>query len=140
VSQCIRQGLADAPDIVVMGYLNKKRAYSEQMIKAVRKVAKGQLFITPSVAEQLAGAVGAGNGLERGQGDVTDETPLTERLSHSEYQVFRLLATGRSVGDIAEQLVLSPNTVSTYRTRILKKTGVRNDVELALCAVRVEGG
>ena len=116
------------------GYLNKS-ADSEQMIDAVRKVAKGQLFITPSVAEQLAGAVGAGSGLKKGQGD---EAPLTERLSHREYQVFRLLATGRSVGEIAEQLVLSPNTVSTYRTRILEKTGVRNDVELALHAVRMD--
>ena len=43
------------------------------------------------------------------------------------------------MGEIAEQLVLSPNTVSTYRARILEKTGVRNDVELALYAVRVEG-
>ena len=106
------------------------------MIDAVRRAARGQLFITPSVAEQLAGAVGAGSGLKRGQGD---DAPLHERLSHREYQVFRLLAEGRSVGEIAEQLSLSPNTVSTYRTRILEKTGVRNDVELALYAVRVEG-
>ncbi|MCU0769136.1 MAG: LuxR C-terminal-related transcriptional regulator, partial [Burkholderiaceae bacterium] len=49
-----------------------------------------------------------------------------------------LLAAGRSVGEIAEQLVLSPNTVSTYRARILEKTGARNDVELALYAVRQE--
>ncbi len=117
------------------GYLNKS-ADSEQMIDAIRRVAKGQLFITPSVAEQLASAVGAGYGLKLGQGD--DGKPLHERLSHREYQVFRLLATGRSVGEIAEQLVLSPNTVSTYRTRILEKTGVRNDVELALYAVRVD--
>lgn len=120
------------------GYLNKS-ADSEQMIEAVRRVAKGQLFITPSVAEQLAGAVGAGSGQKRGQGGAGDEAPLHERLSHREHQVFRLLATGRSVGEIAEQLVLSPNTVSTYRTRILEKTGVRNDVELALYAVRMEG-
>jgi len=120
------------------GYLNKS-ADSEQMIEAVRRAAKGQLFITPSVAEQLAGAVGAGSGLKKGQGGMADEAPLTERLSHREYQVFRLLATGRSVGEIAEQLVLSPNTVSTYRTRILEKTGVRNDVELALYAVRMDG-
>jgi len=105
------------------GYLNKS-ADSEQMINAIRKVALGQLFITPSVGELLAGALGA------------DETPLHERLSHREYQVFRLLAGGRSVGEIAEQLVLAPNTVSTYRARILEKTGVRNDVELALYAVR----
>lgn len=118
------------------GYLNKS-ADSEQMIEAIRRVARGQLFITPSVAEQLAGAMGAGgSGSKKGQG--ADGTPLHERLSHREYQVFRLLASGRSVGEIAEQLVLSPNTVSTYRSRVLEKTGVRNDVELALYAVRQE--
>jgi DNA-binding NarL/FixJ family response regulator len=116
------------------GYLNKS-ADSEQMIDAVRSVARGRLFITPSVAEQLAGAVGAGG---PGRGKADDEQPLHERLSHREYQVFKLLAAGRSVGEIAEQLVLSPNTVSTYRTRVLEKIGVRNDVELALFAVRTE--
>ncbi|MFT3953953.1 MAG: response regulator transcription factor [Piscinibacter sp.] len=110
------------------GYLNKS-ADSEQMGEAIRRVAAGRLFITPHVAEQLAGAIGAGR-----EGDA----PLHERLSHREYQVFRLLAEGRSVGEIAEQLVLAPNTVSTYRARILEKTGVRNDVELALYAVRQE--
>lgn len=116
------------------GYLNKS-ADSEQMIEAIRKVAAGGLFITASVAEQLAGAMGAGG--MRGEA-ADDERPLHERLSHREYQVFRLLASGRSVGEIAEQLVLSPNTVSTYRARILEKTGVRNDVELALYAVRLQ--
>jgi two-component system, NarL family, invasion response regulator UvrY len=108
------------------GYLNKS-ADAEQMTEAIRRVAGGRLFITSNVAEQLAGAVGGGT---------HDDTPLHERLSHREYQVFRLLAAGRSVGEIAEQLVLAANTVSTYRARILEKTGVRNDVELALYAVR----
>lgn len=109
------------------GYLNKS-ADAEQMVEAIRRVARGGLFITPSVAELLAGALGAPGGLS--------EQPLAEQLSHREFQVFRLLAAGRSVGEIAEQLVLAPNTVSTYRARILEKTGVRNDVELALLAVR----
>lgn len=110
------------------GYLNKS-ADSEQMIEAIRRVAQGRLFVTPHVAELLAGAVG-GHG----------EQPLHERLSHREYQVFRLLSQGASVGEIATQLSLSSNTVSTYRARILEKTGVRNDVELALYAVRHEAG
>lgn len=108
-----------------VGYLNKS-ADSEQMIGAIRKVAAGGLFITPTVAEHLAGSIGAGR---------DDGQPLHDRLSHREYQVFRLLAGGRSVGEIADQLVLSSNTVSTYRARILEKTGTRNDVELALYAV-----
>ena len=110
------------------GYLNKS-ADSQQMTGAIRKVVAGGLFITPAVAEQLAGD------LRAGRADAA-EAPSHERLSHREYQVFRLLAGGRSVGEIAEQLLLSPNTVSTYRARILDKTGARNDVELALYAVR----
>lgn len=107
------------------GYLNKS-ADSEQMIEAIRRVATGGLFITASVAEQLASAVGAGSKADQ---------PLHERLSQREYQVFRLLSQGQSVGEIADALALSSNTVSTYRARILEKTGVRNDVELALYAV-----
>ena len=106
------------------GYLNKS-ADSEQIIAAIRKVALGGLFITPAIAEQLALAIGSGVG----------PTPH-ETLSRREYQVFGLLASGRSVGEIAEQLSLSSNTVSTYRARILEKTGLRNDVELALYSVR----
>ena len=117
------------------GYLNKS-ADSEQLIEAIRRVAHGKLFITASVADQLASAVGAGNG----HSGIGSEQPLHERLSQREYQVFRLLSQGRSVGEIAEALALSPNTVSTYRARILDKTGVRNDVELALYAVRTEAG
>ena len=112
------------------GYLNKS-ADSQQMIAAIRKVAAGGLFITPAIAEQLAGALGAGRAGR-------DDEALHERLSHREYQVFRLLTAGRSVGEIAEQMALSSNTVSTYRARILEKTGARNDVELALYAVRAE--
>ena len=112
------------------GYLNKS-ADSEQMIGAIRKAAGGGLFITPGVAEQLASAVGAGHAQE-------NEKTLHERLSHREFQVFRLLIAGRSVSEIAEQLALSPNTVSTYRARILEKTGARNDVELALYASRAD--
>ena len=110
------------------GYLNKS-ADSEQLCAAIRKVAGGGLFITPAVGELMAASMGAGR-LEAA------EAPLHERLSHREYQVFRLLAAGQSVGEIAGQLALSSNTVSTYRARILEKTGARNDVELALYAVR----
>ena len=112
------------------GYLNKS-ADSEQMIGAIRRVAGGGLFITPTVAEQLATSIGAGHAQAH-------DKPLHERLSHREYQVFRLLSVGHSVGEIADQLSLSSNTVSTYRARILEKTGARNDVELALYAVRSE--
>ncbi len=109
------------------GYLNKS-ADSEQIVAAVRRVARGQRFVTPPVAELLAAALG---------GPDAERAPH-ELLSHREHQVFSQLAQGRSVGEIASALSLSPNTVSTYRARILEKTGARNDVELALYAVRVQ--
>ena len=59
-----------------------------------------------------------------------------EALSHREYQVYRLLTQGRTVSEIGAQLGLAPNTVSTYRARVLEKTGAKNDVELALYAER----
>ncbi len=109
------------------GYLNKS-ADSEQITAAVRRVAGGQRFITAPVAELLAAALGSGAG--------HDDAPPHELLSHRELQVFERLAQGSSVGEIAKELSLSSNTVSTYRARILDKTGARNDVELALYAMR----
>ena len=118
--RCIKLGAS--------GYLNKG-ADPDAMIAAVRKVAAGGVFVTPATAEALAGAVG-GAGVR----------PGAEALSHREHQVFRLLILGRSVSEIGAQLQLAPNTVSTYRARILEKTGTRNDVELALFAERLGKG
>jgi two-component system, NarL family, invasion response regulator UvrY len=114
--RCIRLGAA--------GYLNKS-ADADDMIAAVRKVAGGGVYVTPMTAEALATAVG---------GATAKAGP--EALSHREYQVYRLLTSGHSVGEIGAQLQLAPNTVSTYRARILEKTGTKNDVELALYAER----
>lgn len=112
--RCIKLGAA--------GYLNKG-ADADDMIAAVRKVAAGGLYVTAATAEALASAVGG-----------TKTGP--EALSHREYQVFRLLTSGQSVSEIGAQLHLAANTVSTYRARILEKTGTKNDVELALYAER----
>lgn len=109
------------------GYLNKS-AHPDEMIAAVRKVAAGGLYVSATTAEALANALsrGAASGSAGG----------AESLSHREHQVFRLLAAGKSVGQIGAQLGLASNTVSTYRLRILEKTGTKNDVELALYAER----
>jgi two-component system invasion response regulator UvrY len=114
--RCIKLGAA--------GYLNKS-ADPDDMVAAVRKAAAGGVFVTPATAEALASAVG-GAGAKTGP----------EALSHREHQVFRLLTSGHSVSEIGAQLQLAPNTVSTYRARILEKTGTKNDVELALYAER----
>jgi DNA-binding NarL/FixJ family response regulator len=106
------------------GYLNKS-ADPDDMLAAVRKVAAGGVYVTPATAEALAAAVGQ-RGAQAG----------AEALSHREHQVFRLLIQGQSVTQIGAQLGLAANTVSTYRARILEKTGTHNDVELALYAER----
>ena len=114
--RCIKLGAS--------GYLNKS-ADPDDMLAAVRKVAGGGVFLTPTTAEALAAAVGQ-SGAQAGP----------EALSHREHQVYRLLTQGRTVSEIGAQLGLAPNTVSTYRARILEKTGTKNDVELALYAER----
>ena len=119
--RCIQLGAA--------GYLHKS-ADPDDMVAAVRKVAGGGRYLTDATAEALAGAVGR-------TGLVRSGAPAgIESLSHREHQVFRLLISGRTVSEIGAQLQLAPNTVSTYRMRILEKTGARNDVELALLAER----
>jgi two-component system invasion response regulator UvrY len=114
--RCIKLGAA--------GYLNKS-ADPDDMVAAVRKVAGGGVYVTAATAEALAAAVGGAGGKVG-----------PEALSHREHQVFRLLTLGHSVSEIGAQLQLAPNTVSTYRARILEKTGTKNDVELALYAER----
>lgn len=110
------------------GYLNKSTDPDELMV-ALRRVAAGGMHVTPATAEALASLVSAGrtkNGIEL--------------LSHREHQVYLLLTQGHSVSEIGAQLSLAPNTVSTYRARILEKTGTKNDVELALYAQSLSNG
>lgn len=111
--RCIKLGAA--------GYLHKS-ADPDEMVAAVRKAAGGGMYVSAAAAEALATAVG--------------RSSAAEALSHREHQVFRLLTAGMTVGEIGARLGLAPNTVSTYRARILEKTGVKNDVELALYAER----
>lgn len=120
--RCIQMGAA--------GYLHKS-ADPDDMVAAVRKVAAGGRYLTDATAQALAGAVGR-TGVVRAPAGGTVHG--VEALSHREHQVFRLLTAGHSVSEIGAQLKLAPNTVSTYRARILEKTGARNDVELALLA------
>lgn len=100
------------------GYLNKRVA-TEELVTAVRKVAGGGRYVSASLAERLAQEFGGAHSLAR-----------HESLSAREFQVLRLLAEGRSVSEIATQLALSPKTISTFRARVLRKLGVRNDIEL----------
>jgi DNA-binding NarL/FixJ family response regulator len=105
------------------GYLTKASA-PQELISAIRKVSRGGKYITISLAEKLAFDLDAGA-----------DKPLHEKLSNREYQVMLMLASGTSVSEVAEELCLSAKTVSTYRTRIMEKMGMKKNAELTLYAV-----
>ncbi|HRO70038.1 MAG TPA: response regulator transcription factor [Chitinophagaceae bacterium] len=105
------------------GYLQKESIHDD-IIKAVQTVKLGKKFITPSIAEKLADAFHNNN----------NKLPH-ELLSDREFDVFKLLASGKSVSDIAHQLSLSTTTVSTYRSRILEKMSIRSNAELTRYAL-----
>jgi len=100
------------------GYMNKESA-PEELIKAVRKLLSGGRYVSSTLAETLAVDLGR-----------DDETPAHERLSDREFEVLRKMASGKTVGQIAQELHLSVPTVSTYRARILEKMGMSNTAEL----------
>jgi DNA-binding NarL/FixJ family response regulator len=106
------------------GYLTKESA-PEQLEQAIRKVAAGGAFVTPEVAEQLA--LGAMPG---------SQTHPHEGLSDREFEVFRLLAAGVSVTDIAGRLKLSVKTVSTHKANLMQKMGLANQSELIRYAIK----
>ena len=106
------------------GYLSKDRA-PDELIAAIRKVFRGEKYITSTIADKLV------------LGLNTDTTkPLYETLSNREFQVMCLIASGKTVKEIGEELYLSVKTVSTYRTRILEKMKIRNNAELTCYAVK----
>jgi two-component system, NarL family, invasion response regulator UvrY len=105
------------------GYLNKESIHDE-LIQAIQTVLLGKRYITASIAEKLAEAFNAGS-----------DQQLHESLSDREFDVFKLLATGKSVSDIAAQLSLSVTTVSTYRSRIMDKMNMRSNAELTRYAL-----
>lgn len=102
------------------GYLNKETA-TEELLNAVHKVLSGKKYISQTVAEKLA--------------ELSGEMVSHEQLSDREMQVFQLIANGKSVSEIAEEISLSVNTISTYRARILEKLGLTNNAELTRYAI-----
>jgi len=100
------------------GCLNKSGDPGE-LVEAVNTVVTGRRYLSPKAQELLLDDV-AGSGT----------APPHRRLSDREYQVFRLLASGKTIGEISELLALSVKTVSTYRTRILEKMGLENNAQI----------
>ena len=102
------------------GYLNKESIHDE-LIPAIQTVLLGKKFITPSVTARIVDAFDA---------DGSSSYLSHELLSDREFEIFRLLALGKSVSEIAKQLSLSSSTVSTYRSRILEKMNLRSNSDL----------
>ena len=105
------------------GYLNKETA-TEELMTAIRKVAKGGRYVSPALAEKLA------SGLAPDRARAPHES-----LSDREYRVMWLLASGKSINRIGQEMILSPSTISTYRTRILRKLGLSNNAQLVHYAI-----
>ena len=106
------------------GYLTKESA-PDELINAIKKVAAGGKYITTSLAEKLAGEIGP-----------DPEKLLHEILSDREYQVMCMIASGKTVKEIAEALSLSVKTISTHRARILKKMRMDNNAQLTHYAIK----
>ena len=106
------------------GYLTKDCA-PEQLAQAIRRVVAGGKYITPAVAEVLASEIVP----------ATMDLPH-KRLSNREFQVFRMLASGKSINDIAHELCLSANTISTHKRRLMQKLGVDSNASLVRYALK----
>ena len=106
------------------GYLTKESA-PDELIAAIRKVSSGGEYVTSSLAEKLAFILRTGS-----------DKLLHETLSDREYEVMLKLASGRTVKEIAQEIFLSPNTIRTYRTRILQKMTVETNADLMRYAIK----
>jgi two-component system invasion response regulator UvrY len=105
------------------GYVSKESA-AEELITAIRKVASGGRYVSSALAERLAFSLDLGSKPHRHQ-----------LLSNREFQVMHMLASGKSLKEIANALCLSEKTITTYRARILEKMHLRNNVELTHYAI-----
>ena len=110
-------------DAGALGYLSKRSAPGE-LIHAVREVAQGKVYVEPGIAQQMVSKSSGGA-----------QNPV-DMLSRREFEVFLLLAEGRSVAEIAATLHLSPRTIGTHLYHIKQKLGAANSAEMALIAIR----
>jgi DNA-binding NarL/FixJ family response regulator len=106
------------------GYLTKQ-SVSDELVTAVQRILAGGKYVTASLAERLASRLG----------DTGGQAPH-EALSNRELQVLRLIAVGKSMKEVADEMALSEKTVATYRTRISEKAGLKTNVEIARYALK----
>jgi two-component system invasion response regulator UvrY len=106
------------------GYLTKESAPAE-LVKAIRQISQGKKYISPSLAEKLAIDL-----------EISPDRPPHETLSDREYQVMCMIASGKTLREIADGLSLSIKTISTYRSRILEKMNMKTNAELTHYAIK----
>ncbi len=106
------------------GYLNKASA-PEKLVEAINQVIAGRKYVTPEIAQALIENLHA-----------PQDSEPHEKLSDREFQTLKLIASGKRLSDIAEELALSPKTVSVYRARILEKMAMSNNAELTHYAIK----
>lgn len=106
------------------GYLTKESA-PEELIAAIQKVSQGGKYVSSSLAEKLAVYL-----------ETNTEKPVHETLSDREYQVMLMIASGKTVKQVADELSLSVKTISTYRARTLIKMGMKNNAEITYYAIK----
>jgi two-component system, NarL family, invasion response regulator UvrY len=106
------------------GYVNKG-GDPQQLVLAVRTVSQGRKFVTPDIAQMLVDSLSEPN-----------DGPAHEKLSDRELQTLKMIASGKRLSDIANELTLSPKTVSVYRARVLEKLALTNNSELTVYAIR----
>jgi len=106
------------------GYMTKESA-TDELVGAVRKIVAGGRYVSPALAEKMASYLA-----------IDTPRPPHERLSDREFVVLRMIASGKTVSQIAEELSLSVKTVSTYRVRILEKMGMTSNAELTHYAIK----
>ena len=114
--RCLKAGAA--------GFLNKQTAPVE-LTNAIRMIVGGRKYISASLAQDLANQIG-----------VDHEAPLHRNLSDREYQTLVMIASGKTVSDIASELLLSVKTISMYRSRLLTKMKLRHNAELTHYAIK----
>ena len=114
--RCLRAG--------ARGYVNKAGEPAE-LVAAIRTVQQGRKYVTPEVAQMLVDNLNAPESQE-----------LHASLSERELQTLQKIASGKKLSEIAEELMLSPKTVSVYRARVLEKLHLANNAELTVCAIR----
>ncbi len=106
------------------GYLSKQSA-AKELVNALRKIMTGGKYISQALAEQLALEI-----------ETPSDKPLHEKLSNREFEIMLKISLGKSVSEIAEELALSVNTITSYRTRLMQKMNMRSNAEIIRYAIK----